>query len=192
VARAADADLPAGNLVSALIALETNRDRLRAPALLGTLIDLLRKQDDEELTAAFSEWAAQVLLPRRFRGSVSGPLPRLEEVRTMLAETVQEWTAKWVEQGREQGREQGLEQGREQGLEQGREQGLEQGREEGIQGQRALLCHQVAQKFGDAAAQRLGIALERVAAPGRLAQVGGWIIECETADDLFARFAGWS
>ena len=86
----------------------------------------------------------------------------------MLAETVQEWTAEWVEQGREQGRE------------------------EGIQGQRALLCHQVAQKFGDAAAQRLGAALERVADPGRLAQVGGWIIECETTDDLFARFEGWS
>ena len=51
------------------------------------------------LTAAFTEWVAQVLLPRRFRGSVSGPLPRLEEVRTMLAETVQEWTAEWVEQG---------------------------------------------------------------------------------------------
>ena len=86
----------------------------------------------------------------------------------MLAETVQEWTAEWVEQGREQGRE--------------------EGREQGIQGQRALLCHQVAQKFGDAAAQRLGAALERVADPGRLAQVGGWIIECETAAELFARF----
>ncbi len=102
-ARVSGRDLPSGNLVSALIALETNRDRAQAPALLGALIDLLRKQDDEELTAAFGEWAAQVLLPRRFRGSVTGPLPRLEEVRAMLAETVQEWTAEWIEQGREQG-----------------------------------------------------------------------------------------
>ena len=46
--RLGGADLPSGNLVSALIALETNRDRARAPALLGALIDLLRKQDDEE------------------------------------------------------------------------------------------------------------------------------------------------
>ena len=84
--------------MSALIALETNRDQLRAAVLLGALIDLLRKQDDGELTAAFTEWVGQVLLPRRFRGSVSGPLPRLEEVRAMLAETVQEWTAEWVEQ----------------------------------------------------------------------------------------------
>ncbi len=74
---------------------------------------------DEELTAAFTEWAAQVLLLRRFRGSVSGPLQRLKEVRTMTAETVEEWTAEWVEQGREQG---------------------------GQQGDHASLCHQVAQK----------------------------------------------
>ena len=163
--RVGGADLPSGNLVSALIALETNRDRLRAPELLGALIDLLRKQDDEELTAAFTEWAAQVLLPRRFRGSVSGPLPRLEEVRTMLAETVQEWTAEWVEQGREQGRE---------------------------QGQRELLCRQAARKFDAAAAERLAAKLEGVEDADRLAQVGDWIIECETADDLFARFEDWS
>ena len=65
--RVGGADLPSGNLVSALIAVETNRDRARAPGLLGALIDPLRKQDDEELTAAFGEWAAQVLPPRRFR-----------------------------------------------------------------------------------------------------------------------------
>ena len=130
-------------------------------ALLGALIELLRKQDDEELMAAFSEWVTQVLLPRRFRSSVSGPLPRLEEVRAMLAETVQEWTAEWVEQGREQG-------------------------------QRALLCRQAAQKFDAAAAQRLAAALERVADPDRLEQVGDWIIECDTAADLFGRLSAWS
>ena len=70
--------LPPGNLVSALIALETNRDRSRLPALLDTLIGLLRAQDDEELTDAFSAWAEQVLLPRPLRGTSSAPLPRLE------------------------------------------------------------------------------------------------------------------
>ena len=53
----------------------------------------------EELTDAFTAWAAQVLLPRRMRGTASAPLPTLEEVRTMLAETVQEWTEQWVAQG---------------------------------------------------------------------------------------------
>ncbi len=156
-ARVGGGDLPSGNLESALIALESNRDPARAPGLLGALIDLLRKQDDEELTAAFSEWVAQVLLPRRFSGSVTGPLPRLEEVWAMLAETVQEWTAEWVEQGREQG-------------------------------QRELLRHMAARKFDAAAAARLAAALEGVEDADRLAQVGDWIIECETAADLFARF----
>ena len=175
--RVGDADLPSGNLVSTLIALETNRDQLRAPALLGVLIDLLRKQDDEELTAAFTEWVAQVLLPRRFRGSVSGPLPRLEEVRTMLAETVQEWTAEWVEQGRKQGREQGIQQGIQQGVQ---------------QGQRVLLCRQAARKFDAATSERLADVLEGVVDSDRLAQVGDWIIECGTPDGLFARFEDWS
>ena len=163
--RVGGADLPSGNLVSALIALETNPDRVRAAALLEPLIELLQKQDDAELTAAFTEWVTQVLLPRRFRGSVSGPLPRLEEVRAMLAETVQEWTAEWVEQGREEGRE---------------------------QGQRALLCRLTARKFDEAAAQRLAAALEHVADPDRLEQVGDWIIECDMAADLFRRLSAWS
>ena len=205
--------LPPGNLVSALIALETNRDRSRLSSLLGTLIELLRAQDDEELTDAFTAWAAQVLLPRRMRGTASAPLPRLEEVRTMLAETVQEWTEQWVEQGIEQGLERGIEQGRAQGIERGIEQGraqgiergieqgraqgiergIEQGRAQGIeQGrveERALLCRLAARKFDADAGQQLAAALAEVTDPDRLAQVGDWIIECGTAAELFARLA---
>ncbi len=157
--------LPPGNLVSALIALETNRDRSRLSALLGTLIELLRAQDDEELTDAFTAWAAQVLLPRRMRGTASAPLPRLEEVRTMLAETVREWTEQWIEQGLERG--------------------IEQGRVE----ERALLCRLAARKFDAATGQQLAAALADVTDPGSLAQVGEWIIECGTAAELFARLA---
>jgi hypothetical protein len=132
---------------------------------------LLREQGDEELTQAFRSWVAQVLLPRRFRGGESESLPRLEEVRTMLAEQVREWTEEWVEQGREQGREQGIAQGR------------AQGRAE----ERALLCRQAERKFDAATARRLAAALEDVADPGRLAEIGDWIIECGTAADLLAR-----
>ena len=157
--------------MSALIALETSRDRERLPELLGALIGLLREQGDEELTQAFRSWVAQVLLPRRFRGGESGSLPRLEEVRTMLAEQVREWTEEWVEEGREQG------------IAQGREQGIAQGRAE----ERALLCRLAERKFGAATARRLAAALEDVADAGRLAEVGDWIIKCGTAADLLAR-----
>jgi hypothetical protein len=136
---------------------------------------LLREQGDEELTQAFRSWVAQVLLPRRLRGGESESLPRLEEVRTMLAEQVREWTEEWVEEGRAQGREQGIAQGREQGREQGRAE------------ERALLCRQAERKFDAATARRLAAALEDVADAGRLAEVGDWIIECGTATDLLAR-----
>ena len=85
----------------------------------------------------------------------------------MLAETVHEWTKDWVAQGREEGREQGREQGRAE--------------------ERRLLCRQAARKFDAGAAARLATALSDVADPERLAQVGEWIIECETAADLMAR-----
>ena len=172
--RVGGAALPRGNLVSALIALETNRDRARLPALLGSLIALLREQGDEELTEAFRAWVGQVLLPRRFRGGASGSLPGLEEVRTMLAEQVREWTEGWVSEGREQG------------VAEGREQGVAEGRAE----ERALLCRQAARKFDDVTARRLAAALAEVADPDRLAQVGDWIIECGTAADFLARVDG--
>ena len=183
--RAGDGGLPRGNLVSALIELETNRERERLPDLLGALIELLREQGDAELTQAFRAWVAQVLLPRRFRGTDSGSLPRLEEVRTMLAEQVREWTEEWVEEGREQG----IAQGREQGIAQGREQGIAQGRAE----ERALLCRLAERKFDATTARRLAVALGDAADADRLAQVGDWIIECGTAADLLARVLddGW-
>ena len=179
--RAAREGLPRDNLVSALIELETNRGRERLPALLKALIGLLRERQDDELAQAFRAWVVQVLLPRRFRGTAPESLPRLEEVQTMLEETVREWTADWVAEGREQG----LEQGREQGLEQGREQGLEQGRAE----ERALLCRLAARKFDATTGERLSAALAEVADPARLAEVGDWIIECGTAAELLARVA---
>ena len=159
--RAAGTGLPRDNLVSALIALETNRDRTRLPGLLGTLIGLLRERRDDELAQAFRAWVAQVLLPRRFRGTAPESLPRLEEVQTMLEETVREWTADWVAEG------------------------LEQGRAE----ERALLCRQAARKFDAATAQRLSAALAEVTDPERLAEVGDWIIECGTAAELLTRVA---
>ena len=103
----------------------------------------------------------------------------------MLEETVREWTADWVAEGREQG----LEQGRAEGLEQGREQGLERGLEQGRAEERGLLYRLAARKFDAAASQRLAAALSEVADPDRLAEVGDWIIECGTADELLDRVA---
>jgi len=104
----------------------------------------------------------------------------------MLEETVQEWTREWVEQGRAEG----VEQGRAEGVEQGRAEGVEQGRAEGVEQERTLLCRQAARKFDAASGEGLAAALAGVTDPDRLAQVGDWIIECETGGDLLARVRG--
>ena len=194
-ARVADADLPADNLVSALIGLEKTRDAARLREALQALSDLLRAQGDDHLTQAFVTWLHQGL---RFAGPLpSGegdPLAQLQETQTMLEENVREWTRELLEQGRAQGIEQGIEQGRAQGVEQGRAQGIEQGRAQGIeQGrheERALLCRLAARKFDAGAAEGLAAALADVTDPDRLARVGDWIIECATASELLARVRG--
>ena len=61
------------------------------------------------------------------------------------------------------------------------EQWVEQGRAE----ERALLCRQAARKFDADAGEQLAAALAEVTDPGRLTQVGDWIIECGTAAELF-------
>ena len=183
-ARLADGELPAGNLVSALIGLEKGRDpawgaeRLQGP--FKALIDLLRVEEDGELTRVFATWVTQVVrLPDRLPAEALGPLEQLEETYTMLEETVQGWV--------ERGRVEGIEQGRVEGIERGRVEGIEQGIEQGRHEERALLCRQAARKFGGDTSDRLAAALTGVTDPDRLAQVGDWIIECATATDLIAR-----
>ena len=179
VARAADADLPAANLVSALIGLEKTRDATGLRAALKVLSDLLRKQKDDALTQAFVTWLHQGLRHAgRLSADAEDPLAQLRETQTMLEETVREWTREWLEQGRAQGMEEGIEQGRAQGIEQVRHE------------ERALLCRQTARKFDAGAAEGLAAALAGVTDPDRLARVGDWIIECATAPDLLARVRG--
>ena len=82
----------------------------------------------------------------------------------MLEEQVQEWTRQWFEEGREQGLEHGI-----------------------SQGQRALLRRQAAWKFDAETAERLSELLNGLSNPERLAEVGEWIIECETGAELLER-----
>ena len=163
----AHADLPAGNLVSALIGLEKTPDATGLREALKALSDLLRKQKVDALTQAFVTWLHQGLRHAgRLPADGEDPLAQLRETQTMLEETVREWTREWLEQGIAQG--------------------IEQGRNE----ERALLCRLAARKFDAGAAEGLAAALAGVTDPDRLARAGDWIIECATAADLLARVRG--
>ena len=162
-----DEDLPQRNLVSALIALENSRSAESLRRAVDALADWLRGPGEQALKRSFGEWIRQVLWPGRFGSAELPSIPRLEEVRMMLAERVKEWTEEWLREGREQGLEEGLEKGRAE--------------------ERALLCRMAGRKFDAETAQGLSGLLDGLTDPGKLNEIGEWIIECDTGADLLER-----
>ena len=80
-----------------------------------------------------------------------------------------------------------FEEAREKGHAEGREQGTKEGIEQGIEQQRELLCRMVAARFGaDTAAHLVGV-LAPIADPERLAEIGDWLVRCETRAQFLAR-----
>ncbi len=159
-------DAPEGNLMAAVAALEQSRSM---EDLHGVAVALGRRgwaPGEERLDLVFAKWLERLM--RRFAPRDAPPpaVSTVEEARMTLEERVSQWPRQWLEQGIEQDRAQGIEQGR------------------------ALLSRQAARKFDAAAGEGLAAALAGVVDPDRLAQVGDWIIECETGADLLARVRG--
>ena len=80
-------------------------------------------------------------------------------------------------------RAEGKEQGIRQGVQQGMRQGIRQGRVEG----RARLGRQASLRFGARTGERLLRLMEELAGGEALDQVGDWIIECGSGDELLSR-----
>jgi predicted transposase/invertase (TIGR01784 family) len=121
------------NLVAALIELENSKSPEALAAVLEHLIGWFEQDSAEHrrLRRIFTVWLCNTLLPKRFEGETFTEIGDILEVKTMLSETVDEWTKKWREEGMEQGEQLGLQKGLEKGREEGREEGLEQGLEKG-------------------------------------------------------------
>ena len=103
---------------------------------------------------------AKPFLPR---GEALAAEMTLEEVEMTLVERVGEWSEQLIRQGREQGREQGLAH------------------------ERALLHRQAASRFGADTAERMAAVLAGISDPERLAEVGEWLVRCDTGDTFLAR-----
>ena len=69
----------------------------------------------------------------------------------------------------------------------GREQGRAEGREQGRADERVLLHRLAARRFGAGAAARLAAFLEGIDDASRLAEVGDWIVDCESGGELAER-----
>ena len=96
------------------------------------------------------------------------PLVRTLEESMTLVERAAEWPKQWLREGREQG--------------------LVEGRAQGVDQQRALLCRQAAARFDADTAARLADLLAPMADPERLAEIGDWLVRCDTAAEFLARF----
>jgi hypothetical protein len=87
------------NLVAALFRLENCRAPEDISNVVAALIEWLKDPTQADLRRAFVGWLRQVLLPRRIPGAEIPEIQNLQEVRTMLAERVQEWTKQWKLEG---------------------------------------------------------------------------------------------
>ena len=156
-------DLPRRNLLSAVAGLEQSRSNADLLRVWEALQLWMRDPRAGELQRAFVDWIRQMAERLAPAGAAMPPLRTWEEVRMTLVERVAEWPKQWLREGREQGLEQGLDQ------------------------QRALLCRQAAARFGDATAARLAEVAGPITEPERLAEIGEWLVRCDTAAEFLAR-----
>ena len=160
---AAEDDFPRQNLVTAMLRVE----RIDSPSDLVVALDVLRewfrRPEDDDLRRAFTDWLrriAQRLVPG---GEKLAAQMTLEDMRMTVVERVSEWPKQWMREGRQQG--------------------IEQGRAE----ERTLLERMAASRFGSDTAEHLSAVLAEIADPEGLAEVGEWLVRCETAAEFLAR-----
>ena len=201
--RVAAHDLPYRNLLRAVARLEQSRSPQDVLRVVSALRRWLPQRGADELQRAFVDWIRQITERLAPPGASVPPVRTLQEASMTLVERVAEWPKQWLREGHEQGlaegHEQGLAEGRAQGATEGRAQGVAEGLAQGVaegraqgiaQGvdqQRALLCRLAAARFDADTAARLTDLLAPVADPERLAQVGDWLVRCDTAAAFLAR-----
>lgn len=94
---------PLRNLSAALFQLENSRGPADVQRVVATLVEWLQAPEQSSLRRAFAVWLRQVLLPARMPGVVLSEINDLQEMQSMLAERVLEWTEEWKQQGLQQG-----------------------------------------------------------------------------------------
>ena len=164
-------DLPTSNLMAAVSGLEQSRTPGDLARVAVKLVEWLRDPGDDGLKRAFADWVWRLARHLPPGDAEPAPVRTLEGVRMTLEERVAEWPKQWFREGHEQGVREGIEQGIEQGLEH----------------ERALLRRLVASRFGAETAERLSGVLARIPDPEGLAEVGEWLVRCETGREFLAR-----
>ena len=153
-------DLPSRNRMSAVIALEQSR----SPRDVAQVAEMLTAWlPDLQVRRAFADWMRQIVERLVPSGVELPPIRKLEDVSMTLVERAAEWSREWLKEG------------------------LEQGIEQGLDRERALLCRMTASRFGVATAERLAELLAPITDAERLADIGDWLVQCDTGTDFLAR-----
>lgn len=105
------------NLSAALIRLERSQNPQDVLGVLESLLKWLNEPEYSELRRSFATWMQDILLPARLPGAKIPKLAELQEVKSMLAERVVEWTQEWKQEGFQEGIEKGKELQKEQVVE---------------------------------------------------------------------------
>lgn len=102
--RIADSELESlQNLAAALIRLEKSQSTEDALGVVESLLRWLGEPEHSEMRRSFATWMKDILLPARLPGAEIPKLVELQEVKSMLAERVVEWTQEWKREGFEEG-----------------------------------------------------------------------------------------
>jgi predicted transposase YdaD len=117
------------NLAAALFRLEKSATPGGMEEMVGALVDWLSAPEQDTLRRAFVMWIKRVLLPGRLPGVALPELGDLLEIKSMLAETVIEWTEQWKREGLDEGKRQGKLEGK-------------------LEGEAVILERQLTRKFG--------------------------------------------
>lgn len=90
--------------MAALFRLEKSRNTATIDAVLASLLEWLKAPEQSSLRRAFAVWIIKVLCDR-LPGVEVPKLADLQEVKSMLAENITEWTCQWKQEGLEEGLE---------------------------------------------------------------------------------------
>lgn len=121
------------NTVVNIIRLERSAVPADVRRAVSQLLACLPGPASASLRRAFVVWINRIVLRRLMPGQEVPDVNELQEIDTMLAETVEGWTQQWKEEGMQEGLQEGLQQGR------------QEGRKEG---ESALLQKQLERRFG--------------------------------------------
>ncbi len=173
------------NLAAEIFRLEQCSTAADMAPVVRALNAWLNGSEQESLRRAITEWLEQVLLPGRLPGVELPSMQNLQEVETMLAEKVKEWTEEWKRQGIQEGMQEGIREGKQQGLREGLREGQKKGESKGIQiGESRLLARLLMLRFGELPAW--AEAKLAAAAPEQLENWGERVLSARTLEETLA------